>query len=306
VHHASTRPRRLPRALDTATTLLRVGPSLDVAVIAVFGNLGFAMAEVATALATKRGAPVVLVLHGGSLPSLAARNPRRVRRLLERASIVTAPSPFLARELGNLRGDIAVVPNALPLPEYPSRTRARVRPRLLWMRTFEAVYRPQMAIEVLAVLRKSDPSVTLTLAGQDKGFVEPVRRRAAELGVADAVEFPGFLDPARKRRAFEDHDLFLSTSEVDNAPVSVLEAARCGLVVVGADVGGLGDVLTHGENALLVPDGDVPAMAGAVQRVFDDACLAGALSESGQDLGSRSTREQLTPRWEEILRTAGP
>src|SRR5204863_5898702 len=122
--------------------------------------------------------------------------------------------------------------------------------------TFAPMYRPQIALEVLDVLLRSDPSVTLTLAGQDQGLAQCTKRRAAQLGVGRAVAFPGFLGPRQKLRAFDDHDVFLSTSAVDNAPVSVLEAAASGLVVVAANAGGVGDVLVHGESGLLVPDGD--------------------------------------------------
>jgi glycosyltransferase involved in cell wall biosynthesis len=303
VHHASARPRRLLRAIDTAATLLRA-PALDVVMISVFSGPGFAMAEMTTALAAIRGVPVVLVLHGGNLPSFAARHPRRVGRLLVRAHVVVAPSPFLARELGWLRGDIIVVPNALPLREYPTRTRASLQPRLLWMRTFEPLYRPDMALEVLAILLQSDPSVTLTLAGQDAGLLEPTQRRAAQLGVAHAVAFPGFLGPKQKQRALDEHDVFLSTSAVDNAPVGVLEAARSGLVIVAADTGGVRDVLVDGESGLLVRDGDAPAMADAVRKVLDDATLTATLSNGARAVGAGSTQECVASAWEEIIRRA--
>jgi L-malate glycosyltransferase len=246
------------------------------------------------------------VLHGGDLPSFAARHPRRVGRLLTRARVVVAPSLYLACALGHLRRDIAVVPNALPLPEYPTRTRGPLRPRLLWMRTFEPIYRPEMALEVLQLVRRTDSSVTLTLAGQDRGSSEAIKTRAAELGIGHAVKFPGFLDPLQKRRAFDDHDVFLSTSAVDNAPVSVLEAATSGLAVVATKTGGLADLVTHGKNGLLVPDGDAMAMADAVRCVLGDATLARALSDGARELGARSTHENVMARWEHVMQSLSP
>jgi glycosyltransferase involved in cell wall biosynthesis len=302
VIHASARPRRVPRVVDTAAALLR-GPALDVAVISVFSGPGFAIAEMTTALATARGTPVVLVLHGGNLPSFAARHPRRVGRLLSRARVVVAPSPYLARELAWLRDDITVVPNALPLCEYPTRIRSPVRPGLLWMRTFEPMYRPEIALEVLEILLRSDPSVTLTLAGQEAGLLEQTKTRAAEIGVAHAVTFPGFLGPEQKQRAFDEHDVFLSTSAVDNAPVSALEAARSGLVIVAADAGGLRDLFVDGESGLLVRDGHAQVMADAVRKVLDDATLAAALSNGARAVGAASSQERVASAWAEVIRS---
>ena len=70
----------------------------------------------------------------------------------------------------------------------------------------------------------------------------------------------------------------LFRSAVDNAPVSVLEAATSGLVVVATKTGGLGDLVSHRRNGLLVPDSDATAMADAVRCVLGDARVARALS----------------------------
>jgi glycosyltransferase involved in cell wall biosynthesis len=306
VRQASARPRRVARALDTAAMLARIGPTLDVAIVAVYSGRGFAMAEMSCALAAACQLPVVLVLHGGNLPAFAARHPRRVGRLLRGARAVVAPSPFLARELRPFRHDIAVIRNALPLGSYPARTRSALRPRMLWMRTFDAEYRPELALQALVELQSLRPDATLTLAGQDNGGMAATRRLATTLGIDHAVTFAGFLGPDGKRRAFADHDLFLSTNLVDNAPVSMLEAARCGLVIVATANGGLSDLVIDGESALLVMDefdshATARSIASAANCVLGDASLARRLSQGAQQLGERSMPDQVVPEWEALI-----
>jgi glycosyltransferase involved in cell wall biosynthesis len=302
VHHASTKPQRLARAADTAAMIIRRGRSIDVAVVEVFGGPAFAMAEMTVALATAIRIPVVAWLHGGSLPAFARRHPARVRRLLDAATTVVAPSPFLAREMAARGREIAAIPNALPLPAYPRRCCSPASPRLLWMRTFHHLYRPELPLEVLARLRRSHPDATLTLAGQDRGELEATRRRAAKLGLSDVVAFPGFLGASDKLAALENHDVFLSTNAVDNCPVSMLEAAASGLVVVAMRAGGIDDIIADDVNGLLVPDGDVPAMADAVCQVIDDAELARRLAEAGGRLAIASSQIAVVDRWENELR----
>lgn len=298
---ASTHPGRVQRAADTVAAVLRHGRSLDAAIVAVFSGPGFAMAELAGAALRLHRIPTVLVLHGGNLPSFARRHPGRVRRLLGGAAKIVAPSPFLARELSAYGARVEVLPNSLPLEKYPSSVRVPPRPRLLWMRTMAPLYRPELALEVAARLRDGGRDVHLTLAGQDRGMLKSLRRLAAEERVTDLVSFPGFLGPTDKWDAFGSHDIFLSTNAVDNTPVSAIEAAASGLVNVAMDVGGMSDLFTHGENALLVPDGDVDAMADAVESVLTDDTLARRLSEGGHQLGSRSTQEAVLTAWLELL-----
>jgi glycosyltransferase involved in cell wall biosynthesis len=224
-----------------------------------------------------------------------------VDRVLRRGRAWVAPSGFLAEPFRARGFDVRVIPNVVDLAEYPYRHRPAAAPRLLWMRTFHELYRPDLAVRTLALVRRSHPGATLTLAGQDKGLLGETRRLAAELGLEGAVRFAGFLDAEGKRREFAEHDVFLNTNRVDNAPVSVLEAAAFGLPVVSTNVGGIPHLLRDGDEALLVPEGDAGALASAVCRLLDEPGLAGRLSAAGRDVAERSAWARVRPLWEELL-----
>jgi glycosyltransferase involved in cell wall biosynthesis len=170
------------------------------------------------------------------------------------------------------------------------------------MRTFHEIYRPDLAVRTLARLLPDHPDATLTLAGQDRGLLAATRRLADELGVAGSVRFAGFLDAEGKRREFAEHDVFLNTNRVDNAPVSVVEAAAFGLPVVATRVGGVPHLLHDGETALLVPEGDADAMAAAVRRLLSEPDLAARLSRAGRALAESCSWERVHPLWEDLFR----
>ncbi|MFP5287330.1 MAG: glycosyltransferase family 4 protein [Thermoanaerobaculia bacterium] len=291
VRASSRRVNRWLRLTDVATSPWRWRGKVDVLVVMVFSGPAFRLVEAASAAAARLRMPMVLWLHGGGLVEFFSQHPDRVRRVLARGRATVAPSKFLAEPFG-----ARVIPNVVDLDQYPYRHRAQVAPRLLWMRTFHEVYRPDLALEVLERL----PGATLTMAGQDKGLLAETRRRAEERGLD--VRFPGLLDARGKRREFAAHDVFLNTNRVDNAPVSVLEAAAFGLPVVSTDVGGIPHLLRDGEEALLVPEGDAEAMASAVRRLLDEPGLAGRLSAAGREVAERSSWPRVKPLWEELLR----
>lgn len=302
----SAQPRGPARLLDTALSLARWRGEVDAVVAMVFSGLGFAFADLAGLLARRLlRRPLVLWLHGGNLPAFAARRPRWTGRVLRRADRLVVPTLFLGEAFAELGPRISVIPNPLRLIDYPFRHRRHAAARLLWMRTFHPLYRPEMAVEALARLRRTAPDATLTMAGRDRGALAETRRRAAALGVAEAVRFAGFLDLAGKQQALASHDVFLNTNRVDNAPVSVIEAAAAGLPVVATDVGGMRHLVRHEESALLVADGDAAAMAAAVARLLAEPALAARLSAAGRQLAARCDAPLVRRHWLRLFAELG-
>ncbi len=304
VRITSTIPSRLPRLLDTLACLARWSRSIDVAIVSVFSDKAFVVADATTLLLRALGKPQVLVLHGGALPEFQRRHPDWMRRVLRRGCIVVAPSEYLARATRPLGLIAEVMPNILEIEKYSFRSRERPHPRLLWMRTFHEIYNPGMAVDVLAALKPFIPDAILTMAGQEKGRLQHVRDAASARRLDASIRFPGFLDLEGKQREFAGHDIFLNTNRIDNMPVSLLEAAAFGLPIVSTDVGGISDLFIHEETALLVGSEDASAMADAVRRLLDDPDLSARLSGNARRLAESCSWTALRHRWRDVLARA--
>jgi glycosyltransferase involved in cell wall biosynthesis len=294
---------RVARLADMLSTVWRRRSEFDVANVDVYSGPAFFWAEAVAWALRRLGKPYALTLHGGALPEFAARWPGRVRRLLQSAAAVTAPSAFLLDSLRPYRADLRLIPNALDLPLYPFRLRKAPRPRLVWVRAFHEIYDPSLAVRVLAEVRKRYPAATLEMVGPDKhdGSFERTRATAEQLGVAGAVEFTGSVPKSRVPERINSGDIFLNTTTIDNTPVSVIEAMACGACVVSTRVGGLPHLIENGTDGLLVPPRDVRAMAAAVERLLSERGLAERIS-----LGARARTEAfdwgaVLPQWEDVL-----
>lgn len=297
-------PARLPRLVDTLRSIYAWRGGVDLVIHQIFSGPAFVINDLSSLLCRALGLRQIYVLHGGSLPEFAVARRRWVRRVLRRADAIVTPSGYLASVFAGapeLAARIRIIPNSLALEEYPYRHRPTVRPRLLWMRTFHPIYHPEMAIDVLADLRRTYPEATLTMAGQEKGMHEQIQAKVRQMGLADAVRFPGFLGPEEKAREFAAHDIYLNTNHVDNMPVSVVEAGAFGLPIVATRVGGIPYLLSDGESALLTPDGDVGAMVAAVHRLLEEPGLASRLSANGRVLAEGCAWESVRVRWEALF-----
>jgi glycosyltransferase involved in cell wall biosynthesis len=133
----------------------------------------------------------------------------------------------------------------------------------------------QLVIRALAGL----PDTVLEIAG-DGSLREELERVAERAGVSDRVRFLGERPDARALMGAADAVVLASRAE--GLPLVALEALASGTPLVATAVRGLRELLTDGENALLVPPEDPDALAAALRRVLSDVDLAARLGEAGR------------------------
>jgi glycosyltransferase involved in cell wall biosynthesis len=298
VFTASASPSRIGRLFDMLRTILVHRSRIDILVLSVYVGQSFVVEDVISALGWALGKPVVMVLHNGLTPAFVSIFPRWSERVFRRASALVAPSEFLPRALRPFGWDVRTIPNPIDLSKYPFRSRQFASTNLLWMRSFYPYYNPQMAVRTLTHLKKKHPDLSLVMAGKDKGLQATVTQLAVELGVAANIIFPGFLTETAKIAQFERADIFINTNNVDNAPVSIVEAWAMGVPVISTSVGGISDLVKDGETGLLVPDDDDQAMAQAVDRLLQSPNLAKKLSTNGREQAEKFTWERVRCQWE--------
>ena len=299
----SSRFNRLARLLDMVSTSWHQRHLYEVAHVDVFSGQAFLWAESVCWVLRMIGKPYVLTLHGGNLPAFAQRWSGRVQRLLHSAAAVTAPSLFLLQEMRPYRSNIRVLPNPLDLNSYRFRIRKRPQPHILWLRALHSIYNPSLALKAMALLDVDFPNSRLTMVGPDKGdgSLQRLQQLLARLGFAERVTLPGGVPKSEVPKWMNEGDIFLNTTNVDNSPVSVLEAMASGMCVVSTNVGGIPYLLENERDGLLVPPDDPEAMAMAIRRLLTEPTLAERLSASARKKAEQYDWSVILPQWEALL-----
>jgi len=289
--------------LDMIASSVRLGRSSDIAIIEVYSGRAFLWAEVTASILKLLKRPIVLVLHGGNLPGFSKKNHNRVSRLLRAVDAVVSPSHFLQRELSNFRNDIKVIPNAIDLIDAATDETVQVKVDISWLRAFHAIYNPALAVKVLSIVLKRFPEATLTMYGPDKGdgSLQETKRIAEELGILERIVFAGQIPKTDVQEKLSGHSIFINTTNVDNTPVSVIEAMAARCAIVSTDVGGIPDLLEHERTALLVPPNDADAMATAVIRILTEDGLAERLSTNARREAEKYAWDIVIPQWEHLF-----
>lgn len=301
--HLVWKPARL---VDMIQTSLRRIRSVSVVHIPLYSGEAFIWAAISAQIAAMFRKPLVISLHGGNLPVFSEKWPRAVRHVLGLATTVVAPSDYLRSALRRYRSDIVLLPNPVELHKYTFRARDPIAPRLIWLRAFHKIYNPTLAPRMLAVLRQRHRDASLLMIGSDKGdgTRQATERVTRELGLTDAVTFHGVIPKLDVPLWLDKGDIFISTTDIDNTPVSVLEAMACGLPVVSTNVGGVPYLLDDGRDALLVPRDDPGSMAEAVAQLIEHPDLARAITQAARRKVESFDWDTMVWRWQETFLAA--
>ncbi len=162
---------------------------------------------------------------------------------------------------------------------------------------FRPVKRIRDVVEVFAGIARRVPS-RLVLVGDGPERPRAVER-AEELGIIDRVLFLG--KHATVDELLACADLFLLPSRNESFGLSALEALACGTPVVGTDMGGLPEVVVHGETGFLLPLGAVDEMAEAgASLLMDDARWTRFSRSARADALERFSSDLIVPEYEKL------
>ena len=203
-----------------------------------------------------------------------------------------------------IRADhVTVVPPGLDLDAYTPGPLAGRAPSIVWIGRLERYKRVDVMIDALAEVRRAVPAARLTIIGSGQArdaLEELVRRR----GLGDAVEFSGYIAEAEKIRHLQRAALLVNTSEKEGFGLTTIEANACGTPNVSTDVPGFRDSVCDGETGILVPFGDVAALARAVVRVLTDEPLRTRLITNGLAWAARFSWERAANATEDVIEHA--
>lgn len=161
--------------------------------------------------------------------------------------------------------------------------------RLVWWK------RVDWSIRSLAVVVKQIPDVRLSIIGdgEDKAALEKL---AAELGVADKINFLGAVPHEKVKNYMYTTDIFLSLYDWSNVGNPLLEAMLLGACIITLNNGDTGSIIQNGRNGVLLGPDDFPAVAPAIIELLKDPKKRKTLSE-----GARNTAKEMFWEWNERL-----
>jgi glycosyltransferase involved in cell wall biosynthesis len=248
----------------------------------------------AIAVARVLGKPVVLNYHSGEAPDHLHRS-AIARFVLARVEQNVVPSRFLVGVFARFGLEATVIANTVDQNRFRFRLRQTLAPRLITNRNFEAHYNVACTIRAFQRVQSRHPDASLTVigAGPEEGRL---RRLADDLELRN-VTFAGRVAPDEMPGYYENNDIYVQTPNIDNMPLSVIEAYASGLPVVSTNAGGVPSILTDDVHGLLAPLDDHDLIAAQVLRLIGEPHLAMRIARAAYAACAAFTWDAVRDQW---------
>jgi glycosyltransferase involved in cell wall biosynthesis len=248
-------------------------------------------------------APAGTAAVGQDQMNLSAKGPARQQTVRERYPALDALVVLTERDA---RGYREVLPDSVRLERIPNTARLLeggpaplTSPvvlgagRLTWQKGFDRL------ILAWATLAEDHPDWSVRICG-DGVRREKLQTRIDNNGLSDAVTLLGRVSDIEREMA--GAAMFVLSSRYEGFPLVVLEAMSMGLPIVSFDCPtGPREIVEHGRTGLLVPDGDIEALAGAIRELIDDEERRRAYGRAASAAAAEYSVGAVGRRWDALL-----
>ena len=263
-------------------------------------------------MAPLRRVPFITTLHGTDITLVGTdRSYYPITKFsIEQSDGVTSISDYLKRETESvfeITREIRVIMNfvncELYHPDDEKIGAQNYAPKgeklLIHLSNFRPVKRVLDCVRILAEVRKNAPA-HLLLVG-DGPECSRAEHLARELKVEKHISFLGKQNHVE--RLLPLAHVLLMPSELESFGLAALEGMSCGVVPVATRVGGVPELITHGEDGFLEAVGDIQAQAAHVAELLNNESLHYRMSKAGRwNAAERFCAEKIIPRYEKYYR----
>ena len=290
------------RLADMCWSVMMNRKKVDYLLIDTFSTSNFYFAFLTSQIARILNLKYIPILHGGNLPYRLNKSPNMSRMIFTNSYANVAPSNYLKSAFEKAGYKTHFIPNTIEIKNYQFKERTIINPKILWVRAFDSTYNPQMAVKVLQLLKKGFSEASLTMVGpiKDDSF-ELTKQLISELNLEDSINITGVLSKDEWHKLSADFDIFINTTNVDNTPLSVIEAMALGMPIVSTNAGGLPFLIDHEVDGILVDKGDVDGMTNAITDLLDNPSRASKLAMNARMKVEVFDWSQVKNKWLNLL-----
>lgn len=242
---------------------------------------------------------VILNYHSGEAEEHIKNWKLTAKPTMKMFDKIVVPSQFLVDIFAKFDLRAEAIFNFVDTEKFKFRERKILRPIFLSNRNFEAHYNVSCIIRAFAEIQKKYPEAKLNVAGFGSEE-EKLKKLVAELKLKN-VNFLGKVPNEEMPKFYDEADIYLNSSIVDNMPLSLIEAFSAGIPVVSSNAGGIPYIVKNGETGVLVEKNDFHGLADEAIKILRDNDLAQKMIIQAKQEVEKYSTEKVLDSWRKFL-----
>jgi colanic acid/amylovoran biosynthesis glycosyltransferase len=266
---------------------------LDNKIEVVLANYGMPGAHMTT-VCKSLNIPLLVIFHGHDATDkkLLHEYRNKYKEMFAYATYIIAVSEEMKKRLitaGANPEKIKLIPYGVDVEKFKPSGNNTNKNTFLAVGRFTEKKGPLYTIRAFYKALRKFPDAKLVMVGGKNGMFEECEKLVLELGIANAVNFPGIMDSKEiailmaNSLAFVQHSITAPNGDMEGTPLGILEASASGLPVVSTLHGGIKEAVIHGTTGFLVAEKDENAMADFMIQLLENPEMAKEMGINGRN-----------------------
>jgi len=302
VYKKSKFKNKILRPLDIAFFLLFHNKKYDVVIIQVASYKAFLINALILIIAKWLNKKTISRIMGGAFVEFYDKYPRFVYSMLVKSTILVSPSVFIGNFLSSKKLNVQYVPNFIDVDKFRYLWKPTTSLRVLWVRAFHDIYKPEMAIKAIFELKKIFPDIKLTMIGPDLGKLTFCNRLIKSLNLTNQIEITGPISNNLLNPIYCNHSIYLSTTSYESFGDALVEAACSGIPIITTKVGEIPFNWVHNEELIMVEDNNLQELVIQIKNLWEDSAFQLKLSLNARKKGEIYNWGLTGNTWHQLLR----
>lgn len=313
VHRFESKFKQLLRAIGAFFLLLYncICKPIQIVHIQTASYRSFYRDSVYLLLAKLLGKRVILHIHGGEFELFYNQSPRFCHFICRKADCLMAVSEYFAQIFRNLKLNDNVIclynPIEYDIERSTSYEKNSLDEKKINIAFFGAIDRNKGVYDILKCwhTHKSFFSTYANLHLAGIGDHDTLNELIDEYGISDLVTYHGWLNDEAKGRLLETTDIYLQPSYFESLGIAILEAMSYQIPIIATRVGGIPELVHHGDNGFLINPGDIDQLFFFIRLLVEDSEMRRIMGEKGfqsvDKFSIQSIKRQVEELYSELL-----
>ncbi len=290
------------RFIDTILGLSFYLHKIDIVFIQGFALRAFILEDLISRIVKIFNKESVLTIRGGAFIEFFDENNVWCNKVLNRVTHITTPSKYIINEL-NKRGvnKIKYIPNFISLEHFSYKPLSGYKTKkILWVRAFNDIYHPELAIETISQLKQIHENIHLTMIGPDMGTLKKCKELICKLNLEKNISIIGQIPNKQLQKYYHSHAIYINTTRYESFGVALIEAAACGIPTVSTKVGEIPFIRKDRDNILFSKDNSIN-FAENINELLNDETFAKRIAHKAKIATERYTWKNIKIKWSNLL-----